>query len=109
MTTPTTGPEKIYALLGITLEAPLQAGSGWSLVPADGLLAVLAEYDADRFVGQTAGGDLADPHCSPDVVVVPLPKGAEVPVKPGCVAAGGGASARDFATRAREWLQRLLR
>jgi hypothetical protein len=61
MTTPTTGPEKIYALLGITLEAPLQAGSGWSLVPADGLLAVLAEYDADRFVGETAERDLADP------------------------------------------------
>ncbi|MGD0388439.1 MAG: GvpL/GvpF family gas vesicle protein [Tepidisphaeraceae bacterium] len=61
MMTPTTGPGKIYALLGITLESRLQAASGWSLVPADGLLAVLAEYDADRFVGETAERNLADP------------------------------------------------
>lgn len=61
MLTSTTGSEKIYALLGITLQTPLQAGSGWSLVAADGLLAVLAEYDADRFVGETAERNLADP------------------------------------------------
>ncbi|MGD0140395.1 MAG: GvpL/GvpF family gas vesicle protein [Tepidisphaeraceae bacterium] len=61
MTSPTTGPEKIYALLGITMETPHQAGSGWSLVPADGLLAVLAEYDADGFVGETGRRNLADP------------------------------------------------
>ncbi len=59
--TPTAPAEKVYALLGITLEMPLQAGSGWSLVPADGLLAVLAEYDADQFVGEEARRDLADP------------------------------------------------
>ncbi|MGA2443223.1 MAG: GvpL/GvpF family gas vesicle protein [Tepidisphaeraceae bacterium] len=61
MMIPTILPEKVYALLGITVETPLQARSGWSLVPADGLLAVLAEYDADRFVGETARRDLADP------------------------------------------------
>jgi hypothetical protein len=61
MISPTIVPEKIYALLGITMEAPLQAPSGWSLAPADGLLAVLAEYDADRFVGETGRRNLADP------------------------------------------------
>jgi len=61
MTIPTTVPEKIYALLGITEETPLCVGSGWALVPADGLLAVLAEYDADRFVGETGESNLADP------------------------------------------------
>jgi hypothetical protein len=62
MIAPPTVPQKIYALLGITLDAPLQAESDWTVVAVDGLLAVLAQYDADRFVGQTAGGDLADPH-----------------------------------------------
>jgi len=56
-----TDPEKIYALLGITLQTPLQATDAWLLVAADGLQGVLARYDADRFVGETAGRDLADP------------------------------------------------
>ncbi len=61
MMTPTSSAEKIYALLGITLQTPLRAASGWSLVPADGLQAVLAEYDADQFVGETGQGNLSDP------------------------------------------------
>ncbi|MGD0460947.1 MAG: GvpL/GvpF family gas vesicle protein [Tepidisphaeraceae bacterium] len=61
MMTSTAPAEKVYALLGITLETPVQARSGWSLVPADGLLAVLAEHDADQFVGEAAQRDLADP------------------------------------------------
>ncbi len=61
MITCTTPASKIYALLGITLETPLEPGSGWLLVGAEGLQAILAEHDADQFVGQNAERDLADP------------------------------------------------
>jgi penicillin-binding protein 1B len=60
-----------------------------------------------------SSGELADPQCSSDVVVVALPKGADPPVKPGCAASGAGAAPgserQDFITRAREWLRRLVR
>jgi hypothetical protein len=61
MMTLTTPTQKIYALLGVTLETPLLTESNWSLVPADGLLAILAEHDADDFVGDAAQRILDDP------------------------------------------------
>ncbi len=56
-----------------------------------------------------ASGELADPQCSRDVVVVALPKGADPAVKPGCGRQAAGASPQDFISRAQNWLQRLLR
>jgi penicillin-binding protein 1B len=49
-------------------------------------------------------GYAADPRCSQDVVVVAIPKGTELPVKPGC-----GSLFQDIATRAREWLRSIIR
>jgi penicillin-binding protein 1B len=49
-------------------------------------------------------GYAADPKCSDDVVVVAIPRGTELLVKPGC-----GSLFQDLATRAREWLRGIIR
>jgi len=48
-------------------------------------------------------GYAADPKCSKDVVVVAIPKGTQLSVKPGC-----GSFFQDLATRAREWLRGII-
>jgi hypothetical protein len=49
-------------------------------------------------------GYAADPKCSKDVVIVAIPKGADLSVKPGC-----GTFFQDLKTRAREWLRSIIR
>jgi penicillin-binding protein 1B len=57
-----------------------------------------------------SSGELADPQCAADVVVVALPKGADPAVKAGCGGAHGApVSPQDFISRARDWLRGLLR
>ena len=48
-------------------------------------------------------GYAADPKCSKDVVVVAIPKGTQLSVKPGC-----GTFFQDLKTRAREWLRSII-
>jgi penicillin-binding protein 1B len=50
-----------------------------------------------------ATGYAADPQCAEDVVIVALPKDADISIKPGC-----GTALDELATRAREWLRRVL-
>lgn len=64
--------------------------------------APLPEALEERWI-EYGTGYAADPECADDVVIVALPKDANVPIKPGC-----GTFVEDFATRVREWLRRVL-
>jgi penicillin-binding protein 1B len=86
-------------------------GASGALAVWTGLMAGLGTSPWDAALPESLGevwidyatGAMADPQCAEDVLVVALPRDAQLPVLPGCAPAREG-----LGSRARNWLRRMM-